>query len=336
MPTLAGTPLRRSSRQRKTALKSLKGLQAHDDGEDYDPSKDDDEEDDDEDIEIGSIPKPVKKRKTMSVQSNTTTTNEIEDIKLADLPVKVELAKTGRSKCRKCLEQIGKGEIRVGMTAWIMGRQSITWQHPACFFANVSFTRETSGRSKCKLTNARFARGEARFTCRSHTAAINLKLAVLSICLQNIISVVGKAGKLVNDKRGIIGPTQWEGYDTLEESEKVQVSLQWKNATSSPIECKKKEKGENGDKQIKDDKCESEEESEGDQNYTLVDGEKKQPVRGQKVKAIGRVAWKWGNHVCFGSLLPVKEENEKCYARTHKGNIKSLKKGGSYWWIVSE
>ena len=51
--------------------------------------------------------------------------------------LKIEHAKTGRSRCRKCLETIEKNELRVGMKAWIMGRNSITWQHQECFISNI-------------------------------------------------------------------------------------------------------------------------------------------------------------------------------------------------------
>jgi hypothetical protein len=33
-------------------------------------------------------------------------------------------------------------------------------------------------------------------------------------------------------------------------------------------------------------------------------------------------------------LLPAKETAGVCFARTHKGNTKTLTKGGSYWWML--
>ena len=35
-------------------------------------------------------------------------------------------------------------------------------------------------------------------------------------------------------------------------------------------------------------------------------------------------------------MLPAKETAGVCFARTHKGNTKTLTKGGSYWWMLEE
>lgn len=65
-----------------------------------------------------SIPYPIKRarvNKELAILSN------IEE----DEPViKIEKAKTGRSSCRKCRENIDQDTMRVGMKAWIMGRSS--------------------------------------------------------------------------------------------------------------------------------------------------------------------------------------------------------------------
>ena len=47
----------------------------------------------------------------------------------------------------------------------------------------------------------------------------------------------------------------------------------------------------------------------------------------------GRVAWKFGGHLCFGELLPRQETASHCFARTKNGNTKTLAKGKSYWWL---
>ena len=66
--------------------------------------------------------------------------------------VVVEMAKTGQSRCRKCADPIPKGELRVGLEAWISGRKAVTWQHPPCFLQGLRFAAATTGRSKCKAT----------------------------------------------------------------------------------------------------------------------------------------------------------------------------------------
>mmetsp|Transcript_4104 Transcript_4104/g.9242 ORF Transcript_4104/g.9242 Transcript_4104/m.9242 type:complete len:139 (-) Transcript_4104:30-446(-) len=58
------------------------------------------------------------------------------------------------------------------------------------------------------------------------------------------------------------------------------------------------------------------------------------PKVGVKTGARGRVQWKFGGRTCYGTLLPSKETKTHCYARTHKGNVKTLAKGKDYWSIV--
>ena len=35
-----------------------------------------------------------------------------------------------------------------------------------------------------------------------------------------------------------------------------------------------------------------------------------------------------------GTLLPAQESDTTCYARTHKGNTKTLTKGNASWWML--
>ena len=51
-----------------------------------------------------------------------------------------------------------------------------------------------------------------------------------------------------------------------------------------------------------------------------------QPKAGIKSNSKGPVTWKFGAYLCHGTLLPSKETKTHCYARTQKGNIKTLKK----------
>lgn len=75
-------------------------------------SKDDTDEDYTDDEK--STPKSTKR-----ANRELTLLNDIEE------PViKMEKAKTGRSSCRKCRENIDQDTMRVGMKAWIMGRSS--------------------------------------------------------------------------------------------------------------------------------------------------------------------------------------------------------------------
>lgn len=76
---------------------------------------------------------PVKRRKSTPATPATPKVYSAEGSRASSLLV-VERAKTGRAKCRKCHDPIDEGEWRVGMQAWIMGRQAMTWcviGHPA-------------------------------------------------------------------------------------------------------------------------------------------------------------------------------------------------------------
>ena len=59
-----------------------------------------------------------------------------------------------------------------------------------------------------------------------------------------------------------------------------------------------------------------------------------QPALGIKSCTKGRVEWKWGSMTCYGTLLAARETATHCYARTHKGNVKTLAKGKPYWAVV--
>merc|ERR1711966_381034 len=59
-----------------------------------------------------------------------------------------------------------------------------------------------------------------------------------------------------------------------------------------------------------------------------------QPRSGVKTGAKGRVQWKFGGRSCYGALIPRMETGTHCYARTHKGNIKTLAKGKNYWSML--
>ena len=59
-----------------------------------------------------------------------------------------------------------------------------------------------------------------------------------------------------------------------------------------------------------------------------------QPAKGSVSRAKGKVCWRFAGHLCYGSLLPAQESKTHCYARTHKGNTKTLTKGGASWWMV--
>ncbi len=173
------TPGRRSSRIAAAPRRSMKdGTDQQDDDSDYEDNLErpggDDDTNDDEDEEYS---RPRRRRRSSAALPRASTGQPT--VAQQSAPplsgsqttfVSVELAKTGRSKCRGCFEAIAAGSPRVGMTAWIMGRQSMTWSHPQCCINRLIVAVEASGRGKCKLTGAPLPKGLPKIGVRSHTA----------------------------------------------------------------------------------------------------------------------------------------------------------------------
>merc|ERR1711871_266876 len=234
--------------------------------------------------------------------------------------LQIENAKTSRSRCRKCMEKIEKGELRVGMKAWIMGRSAMTWNHPKCFAENIKLDEAANSRTKCKVSNIPFQAGDVRIGLRSHTATSWVSVGVLEKLLSPISehlptssssvgALEGFSTKLSDvHQREVVELFQHIHASKIKE-EKVDMEL--KNAVVVRKGTKKKAQKSGVTAKVK----------------------KEQPKIGLKTRTKGNVAWKFGAHICFGVLLASRETKTHCYAKTHKGNIKTLAKGKDYWWL---
>lgn len=216
----------------------------------------------------------------------------------------IEPAKTGRSKCRQCLEVLAQDELRVGMESWIMGRQAMVWQHPRCFWSNLQVTIETSGRTKCKQTKVGFSVGESRISASAHTTTSHFKLAAAASLLRPLVAAAPKE----------CDPATIGDVDTLVADER-EAFLKGLVAPESAV-VKEEELVADADQ--------------GDAKQN--DGG--QPSVGSVTRAEGRVCWLFAGAKCYGTLLPKSETKSHCYARTHKGNTKTLKKGTDSWWVL--
>lgn len=229
--------------------------------------------------------------------------------------IRCELAKTGRSACRKCRVKLDKGAVRVGMTAWICGRQAVTWQHPACFLSLAQFTRDTSGRSKCKVSGARFQKGEARISCLSHKSTTNFRLDCFAAAFRSLVVVGGIR---------VIDTSTWPGHGDLTEEERVILKQQMHELLVPKVKAESTEGSATDGSEVSKD-CKQEGACAG----------RSQPLLHKKTHTKGKVSWKWGSHICYGTLIASKETESHCYARTHKGNIKTLAKGKDYWCMAA-
>lgn len=307
---------------------------AHDDS-DYDDLDDlDDVSDSDDDSDYETLEPPSKKFKNEQEKATKTTKNKSL--------LTVENAKTGRSSCRLCRETISKDTPRVGMMSWIVGRNAITWQHPKCFLSQLSVSCVTSNsKTKCKATLRPFEKGQVKIGCTSHTTTSWVSLDALPALLAPVLNVLDvgddEAGKkkseesmketmegIMKGMKGteVLNQVQQHALDTAMEQTKTLYTREYvdtkvnssptvKKTTVTTTKKKKKKKKKSG----------------------IDNPISTQPKIGMKSNAKGHVSWKFGAYLCHGKLIPSKETLTHCYARTHKGNIKTLKKGGTYWYI---
>eukprot|EP00947_MAST-08B_sp_MAST-8B-sp1_P003181 g3181.t1 len=364
---------RRSTRDRKSP-KSYNEDEAEwtpgkdsDEGDDSNDSDDDDDDDEDYAASVASIPKPKRIRKTSNKKPQPAALPPPSSSPPPFLTI--EQAKTGRAKCRACREPIEQGAYRIGQQAWIVGRNAMTWQHPDCFVGRVCVAVEPSGRGKCKATGRQLAKGEVKLGLRSHTATAWVALSSVPAVLAPVLSVCGgqqeadtelpSSSKASSQLVGSATTGSIEGMDGLDaeqakqvvaaaqqaaaalEEQQQQQQQQQQGQSASAEESKVNSEGSNSDDNEQDD--------DDDAEVAAADKAKKkskkgksasrssrppQPAVGSKTGAKGRVCWKFGAHLCYGDLLPRQETKSHCFARTHKGNTKTLTKGSSYWWIL--
>ena len=253
--------------------------------------------------------------------------------------VVVEAAKTGRSKCRGCMENIQEGEARVGMESWMVGRQVVVWQHPKCFLAQVAAVTQTGGKRKCKQTKRGFAAGERSLSFTAHSTTNHVKLGAAGELLAPVLRAAALPAPAAKAKLGSSSHTAVdalrramtspETFDVLDAADIAVLAAGLAKGSgggdadvgSTPSQADAmtpKPEGAEGGKGSKD----------GD------DKTKRQPAAGSVAKAKGKVCWTWAGSLCYGTLIANSETKTHCYARTQRGNTKTLTKGGSYWWML--
>jgi len=341
-------PTRRSTRKRKNLNYKEDQVQEHK-NDDHESDTDtharivsdnsDFDENDDEEFqlkedlldEFHEIVEHMPGRKKNKRQKNTEKENvENEPSKTASSSLDgltCELAKTGRSTCRKCRTTIEKGSPRVGMQAWIVGRQALTWQHTECFLSNLTCGYEASGRTRCKITGESFKKGELKIGARSHTATSFYKLEAFEEVLEYVLPWATSQESV----RAILSVEKVDGQESLTENDRTNFQSILKSALPnvkkqipSEVELGAKTKDNTDDKTLK-------------KKTKVVNPEDKistQPQVGTKIGAKGKVEWKFGGHLCYGTLMPYSETKTHCYARTRKGNTKTLAKGKDYWCML--
>ena len=236
----------------------------------------------------------------------------------------LEYAKSGKAHCRSCDQLIDKDTPRVGMEAFITGRVSMTWQHIDCFIKNqmeVEYAKSSQG--KCSLTGKNFEKGEPKLKVTSHTASRSYALC----CIPEVFSAVlsWAPSSLKTDADSLY--SYIKGTDDLNDSDVDELKKNLGNIDA-------KSSSTRGDLADKEDQAKPAEDRTKNENggaaQDAVD-ENGKPKKGKVAHQDGKVEWKWAGGKYDGTLLPNKETEDKAFAKTHNGNIKTLNKGKDYW-----
>lgn len=344
-------PQRRSSRKRKTTNYGYEqvipmyeddSLRAREESDGSDDSESSDSEDvadyeasDDDEIENDEVVEedpPKKRSKFTSTKPKQTAIVTSFDCVNPNGGLTLEYAKTGRSTCRKCKNKIEKGKPRVGMEAWIVGRNCITWQCPGCLLQNLCCAYEKSkvGKGKCKVSQAPFVKGQLKVGIRCHTATSYYCTEAIAGVLSNVVCFMRTDG---SDKVELTVDGM-DGNDKLsnEDRQKLKFLIEEMLQTTGP------QLGNAIPEVTKSLDCI--EEKANKQNLTTNPKEEKMSALDKKqtnarTKGVkGKVQWKFGGHICYGTLISRMETKTHCYARTKKGNVKTLAKGKDYWSVT--
>lgn len=352
-------PLRRSSRKRKNVIdyysqpmfeddeektkaggcNSDDGARSNDDeNEDYhEASGDEDSYDDGQMVEDPPNKQPRLAHSTSTPllapksKAKKTAVDHSFDCVNSTGGLTLECAKTGRSTCRKCKSKIEMGAPRVGMVAWIVGRSAITWQRPQCLLQNMCCLYSTGANGKCKASNVPFAKNQLKIGIRSHTATSYYCMESIGGILSNIVSLMRTEDGFKDFKltaKDIDGHEKLSKKDCDELQLVLETAFQAQNGQECRLVPEDSESVSRSTPSVKQDlqgkvKSNTQEASKGHQ-----------PRSGVKTGAKGRVQWKFGGRSCYGALIPRMETGTHCYARTHKGNIKTLAKGKNYWSML--
>merc|ERR1740130_1291235 len=166
--------------------------------------------------------------------------------------ITIEFAKTGRSTCRKCRNKIEKGQPRVGMMAWIVGRNAMTWQHPICSLQNIVVGYERSNQNKkgrCKATNVVFLKDDLKIGIKCHTAKSYYHLDGIRPVLDRILV---SSSNDDNNRNGFkLTIDQVEGNEKLMEDDHEKLKSVLKNLyeekKKEPVETRSESLSESND-----------------------------------------------------------------------------------------
>lgn len=320
--TLQRVPKRRSTRNTGKEPVKYTGMTIENQkgDSDYDSEEDSDSDEEDDDTDYKTIQSSSRITKTRSIATTPGSTTPGSKTLLT-----VEHAKTGRAKCRLCRESILKDAPRIGLMTWICGRNCVTWQHPQCFMSRVS-VGIGNNKTKCKVTGEPIESFQVKFGCRSHSTTSWISMEALPNVMLPVLSVMNVADNAANTNTM---PRNMDGIEKLNEQQRNamnEILNQTDELFKRSLEDTKKDTKQNVKVKV--------EKKEKKVKKVVVKGDvSTQPKIGIKTNAKGNCSWKFGAYLCHGSLLASKETKTHCYARTHKGNVKTLKKGGTYWWM---
>jgi len=248
----------------------------------------------------------------------------------------LEYAKSGRATCRKCSKAIDKDIPRVGMEAWISGRQAMTWQHVLCFLQNLSVSNEFTGRAKCSITSESIPKGHVKIAAHSHTATRYYTLDAVENVLSAVLSWVPsesmEKAKTVLNLEGIEGAKELSKNDQ-ENFQSIITSIVEHSSLGETRGSIANQEDQAKPDDMKTQVAPSSARSANNDGNVLDNNGK--PREGVISHQEGTVQWFFAGSTFEGTLLPNKETKSQCFAKTRNGHIKTLNKGKDYWSVVS-
>lgn len=112
-------------------------------------------------------------------------------------PIKFEVAKSGRSKCRASGGLIEKNDYRIGLDVWMSGRMATAWMKPLPFLKDccrVEYALNAGSQGSCRSTHVKFERGAPRFVATAGDPAKKayFTLAAAGALLSPVVQHVGR------------------------------------------------------------------------------------------------------------------------------------------------
>ena len=179
----------------------------------------------------------------------------------------------------------------------------MTWQHPTCFASGLEVTVEATGRGKCKQTKKTFSAGERRLSATAHTTTAHFSLAAAGALLRPVFASLPEA-----DRHAAADAIRHRDLLEVAEATALDVALlcaaAQSDAASALAEGAVGETPSTEDVLLAVQAEAGHADAEGAPSERAAAAAARQPPKGRASKSTGKVCWRFGGHLCYGTLLP--------------------------------